>query len=317
MDNQRIFVWAALALVLWLNYTDVATRLRAAARTALPLRSRRRRRQCNAAGHAAGSCPPTLQLPTPQARRRRRAPAPAATASRLRTASAGVVHVTTDVLSMDISTRGGELVRADLLKYPLVKNQPNVPVRLFNPTAAGLRRALRTARGRQQARAESPRDLSQRRERVPAEGRRERSWSVPLTWSEGGLTVTKTYTFHPGSYRIDLTYDVSNQSGSDWKAASYVQLVRHYEHVERSYFKVETYAYRGPAIYDGKGYRKLNVEKEEDRAFKGSYRRRLDRGAAASLRRRRRAARRKRRTTTSSASIRSNDFTLSLSRAAA
>ena len=37
---------------------------------------------------------------------------------------------------MDISTRGGELVRADLLKYPLVKNQPDVPVRLFSPTAA-------------------------------------------------------------------------------------------------------------------------------------------------------------------------------------
>jgi len=94
---------------------------------------------------------------------------------------------------------------------------------------------------------------------------------VPLTWSEGGITVTKTYTFYPGTYRIDLTYDVNNQSGSDWKAASYVQLVRHYEHVERSYFRVETYAYRGPAIFDGKGYRKLDVEDEEERAFKGSY----------------------------------------------
>ena len=94
---------------------------------------------------------------------------------------------------------------------------------------------------------------------------------MPLTWTDGqGVTVTKTYTFQPGSYRIDLTYDVDNQSGSDWKAASYVQLVRHYEHVERSYFNVETYAYRGPAIYDGKGYRKLDVEDEEDRAFKGT-----------------------------------------------
>jgi YidC/Oxa1 family membrane protein insertase len=61
-----------------------------------------------------------------------------------------------------------------------------------------------------------------------------------------------------------------NTSSSDWKAASYVQLVRHYEHVERSYFKVETYAYRGPAVSDGEKYRKLNVEKEEDRAFKQS-----------------------------------------------
>ena len=100
---------------------------------------------------------------------------------------------------------------------------------------------------------------------------------MPLTWTDGqGVTVTKTYKFHPGSYRVDLTYDVENNSASDYKAASYVQLVRHYEHVERSYFKVETYAYRGPAVYDGKAYRKLDIEDEEDRAYKGSYRRRLD-----------------------------------------
>ena len=36
-------------------------------------------------------------------------------------------------------------------------------------------------------------------------------------------------------------------------------------------FRVETYAYRRPAIFDGKGYRKLDVEDEEERAFKGSY----------------------------------------------
>ena len=68
--------------------------------------------------------------------------------------------------------------------------------------------------------------------------------------------------------------------------------MRHYEHVERSYFKVETYAYRGPAIYDGKGYRRLDVEDDEDRVLQGdTITERLDRGASASLRRCRSAAR--------------------------
>jgi YidC/Oxa1 family membrane protein insertase len=49
-----------------------------------------------------------------------------------------------------------------------------------------------------------------------------------------------------------------------------VQIVRHYEHVERSYFNVETYAYRGPALYDGKGYRKLDVEDDEDKSYRGT-----------------------------------------------
>ena len=59
-----------------------------------------------------------------------------------------MIRVTTDVLSLEISTRGGELIRADLLKYPKVKNQPDVPVRLFNASNPGFfvaRSGLRAA----------------------------------------------------------------------------------------------------------------------------------------------------------------------------
>ncbi|MGH8177247.1 MAG: membrane protein insertase YidC, partial [Steroidobacter sp.] len=179
------------------------------------------------------------------------------------------IRVTTDVLSMDISTRGGDLIRADLLEYPKVKNRPGAPVRLFNNSSPGFfvaRSGLRAAGERAE-----PTHLatfeSASTEYLLKEG--DSKLSVPLTWSDGqGLTVIKTYTFHPGSYRIDLTYDVSNQSDAEWKAASYVQLVRHYEPVERSYFRVDTYAYRGPVIFDGNAYQRLDVEDEEDRVFK-------------------------------------------------
>jgi YidC/Oxa1 family membrane protein insertase len=216
---------------------------------------------------------PALPSETSTPQQQQPAAAPAPTEQPVETAAdtrSGVIRITTDVLSMDISTRGGELVRADLLKYPLVKNRPDVPVRLFSPTPpvyvarSGLRAADNVPQPNHLATFRS--EANEYRLKAG-----EAKLTVPLTWSEGGLTVTKTYTFYPGTYRIDLTYDVSNQTGSDWKAASYVQLVRHYEHVERSYFRVETYAYRGPAIFDGKGYKKLDVEDEEDRAFKGSY----------------------------------------------
>jgi YidC/Oxa1 family membrane protein insertase len=267
MDNQRVFVWAALALVLWLNYTtwqrDYAPAPIAPAAAA--------------PSSAANVSPAEDTLPalpsetaTPQ---QQPAAAPAPTGQPVETAAeskSAVIRITTDVLSMDISTRGGELVRADLLKYPLVKNRPDVPVRLLSPTPPVYvaRSGLRAADNVPQ-----PNHLAIFRSEASEYSLKagEAKLVVPLTWSEGGLTVTKTYTFYPGTYRIDLTYDVTNQTGSDWKAASYVQLVRHYEHVERSYFRVETYAYRGPAIFDGKGYKKLDVEDEEDRAFKGSY----------------------------------------------
>jgi YidC/Oxa1 family membrane protein insertase len=268
MDNQRVFLWAALALVLFINYTtwqgDYAPKPVPPATTTTQAQS------ANGGGGAARDTLPELPSATPSTPNApSNAAAPAASSDAVHT-DAPVIRVVTDVLSLDISTRGGELIRADLLKYPVQKNNPEVKVRLFSPNPplylarSGLRAADQRAEPTHTAMYQSAVG-----EYKLAAGQKE--LVVPLTWTDGqGVTVTKTYTFHPGSYRINLNYDVANNSGSDYRAASYVQIVRHYEHVERSYFKVETNAYRGPAIYDGKAYRKLNVEKEEDRAFKST-----------------------------------------------
>ncbi len=269
MDNQRVFVWAALALVLWLNYTtwqrDYAPPPAAPVTTQTPGATTPNAQPADTLPELPSD---TATTPQPAAATSTSTPTPE---QPVETAdgNAGVVRVVTDVLSLDISTRGGDLVRADLLKYAQVKNRPELPVRLFSPdnpryvAQSGLRAADKRPEPNHLALYQA--DANEYRLK-PGEAK----LVVPLTWSEGGITVTKTYTLYPGTYRIDLSYDVTNNSGSDWKAASYVQLVRHYEHVERSYFKVETYAYRGPAISDGKGYRKLNVEDEEDRAFKAN-----------------------------------------------
>jgi YidC/Oxa1 family membrane protein insertase len=262
MENQRLFVWAALGLVLWLNYIawqrDYApTPPPAAATTTAPA--------SNGPSEALPELPAADGTP----------PTPAATAAQpateATTSTAPVIRVVTDVLDMEISTRGGELQRAELLKYPKVKNQPDVPVRLFDTKGNALfvaRSGLRAADQRPEPTHQALFHAGATEYRLKAG---DSQLEVPLTWTDGqGVTVTKTYAFKPGSYRIDLKYDVNNQSGTDWKAASYVQLVRHYEHVERSYFKVETYAYRGPAIYDGKAYRKLNVEDEDERIYKNA-----------------------------------------------
>jgi YidC/Oxa1 family membrane protein insertase len=267
MDNQRIFVWAALALALWFNYTTWQTDyptvpVAPAAQSATPVAPAPEQSLPELPSQSAASSTPAV-------------PQPATTSTNSEVASttatqAPLIHVVTDVLDMDISTRGGELVRADLPEYPKVKNQPDIPVRLLDTQGtlfvvrSGLRAADQKAEPTHLAQFEAA--ATEYRLAPGAD-----KLVVPLTWKdEQGVSVTKTYTFYPGLYKIDLAYDVVNQSPSEWKAASYVQLVRHYEHVERSYFNVETYAYRGPAVYDGKGARKLNVEKEEDRGYKGT-----------------------------------------------
>jgi len=263
MDNQRFFVWAALALVLWLNY--VTWQRDYAPPPSTPPASAETAPTADAEDDELPQMPAVESAPSAsQTTSDEPSQAPVAQA-------ASTIRVVTDVLSMDISTRGGQLIRADLLQYPKVKDQPDVPVRLFKPDSPGAFVARTGLRAANEALEPTHQALFETTatEFTLAEGQDE--LVVPLTWTDGqGITVTKTYTFRRGSYQIDLAYDVQNQSDSDWKGASYVQIKRDYEHFERSYFKVETYAYRGPAIYDGEGYRRLDIEDEDERAYRNT-----------------------------------------------
>src|SRR5690606_588209 len=110
MDNQRVFVWAALALVLWLNYlawqrdyAPAPVPQPPAAATEAPKHSDAMLPELPAARDEASSKSAAVAEST--------APAP-------ETEQASTIQVTTDVLSLDISTQGGTLVRADLPQYP-------------------------------------------------------------------------------------------------------------------------------------------------------------------------------------------------------
>lgn len=267
MDNPRLFLWIGLALLVWMNVVqwerDYAQPAAAATTTAAP-----------AAKPAPGAQLP--ELPTTSAGASTATapaaavPAPAAPATPEST-PAPVVHVVTDVLDLDISLRGGELLRVDLPTYPKDKKPGSPPVRLLTTdeaTYSVARSGLRAADGRA-----DPTHLamfaSAGTEYRMAPGQELR---VPLTWTDGqGLTVTKTFVFKPGQYAIDLQYDVQNGSPAEWKAASYVQFVRHIYSQKRSMFDVESYAYRGPAVYDGAKYRKLDITDDEDSKFAQTF----------------------------------------------
>jgi YidC/Oxa1 family membrane protein insertase len=183
-----------------------------------------------------------------------------------------LLQVLTDVLDVGINLTGGELSRSDLRLYPLHKENPNVPVRLFNNAAESSLNVLQTGLTGAGGTAQ-PDHRAVWVSAAPAykltDGVNE--LRVPLTWSDGkGLTVTKTFVFKRGSYAIELVYDVHNGGPEARKFASYAQILRHWEHPSRSYFDVETYAFKGPAIYDGTKYRKLNVENEEDVKYSGT-----------------------------------------------
>jgi YidC/Oxa1 family membrane protein insertase len=252
MDNARMFVWIALAVVVYMNITAWQTQFAVKPPTTVtaPAASVT---QTPTPSQANDTLPPLPDAPVD---------APAATTSpTIEAPAAGKkIRVLTDVLDIDINTLGGELQRADLLKYPKVKDRPDDPVRLLSTATderflakSGLRatddRAAPTDSALFEATANEYRIK-------PSDARLE----VPLTWTDGqGLTVIKTYTFTPGSYRVELRYKIINRSGSPWTGASYVQLFRHYVPIERSFFDVTSNAYRGPSVYDQKLF-KFDVE---------------------------------------------------------
>ncbi len=94
-----------------------------------------------------------------------------------------------------------------------------------------------------------------------------RQLRVPLTWSNDGITVTKTFIFTKGSYAIRLEYTIQNHGAAPWQAQPYAQIYRDDPRTKRSYFNTNSYAYHGPAIWNGSKYEQLDPSKDEYQHF--------------------------------------------------
>jgi YidC/Oxa1 family membrane protein insertase len=269
MANTRLMLWIALAAILYLNYEawirdyhESAQSLPAAAAPASGAAQSSLADSVPKAAPGASSEPSSAAAPAPTA------PSPESLAAAAASdRSSAVLHVRTDVLDLDISLKGGEIDRADLRQYPLHKDTPNVPVELENsePGTLYLLQTGLTGAAGESAPTHLAAWTSAQSSYELADG--EKELKVPLTWTDGqSLTVTKTFVFTRGRYSIDLNYEVKNEGTAAKSLASYGQILRHWEHASRSYFNVETYSFKGPAVFDGK-YRDLNVESEADSKF--------------------------------------------------
>jgi len=277
--NARVFLWLGLVLALWLNYDawmrDYGPKpgAQVSAGAARPAGAASSTLEANipdavvpmpavsgAAGQGQSSMPtavPPVAAAVPSAL------APGAAGSPAATAAAGSITVRTDVLEMEIGLVGGELRRADLLRYPLVKGEAR-PVRLFNRDSAEGFFVLQTGLAGPAGGSAHPTHLATFATAAPSYALSAASdeLRVPLTWSDpaAGVTVTKTFVFRRGQYRVELEYSVENSGSSPWLAAPYMQLLRDDVVLERSMFNVETYAFKGPAYYDGTKYQKLDLD---------------------------------------------------------
>ena len=254
MDNQRVFLWIALALLVWLNYMAFVEYQRPPAAPPAPVDER-----------VAPALPDEAEVPgLPTAEDIPAPPGVAAAAPATDTSAAESearrIRVSTDVLELEISLRGGDLVKALLPTYPVHKNQPDVPVQLLDPTRDGLfvfRSGLTSTTPATSTRPDTEFVAPAAEYRLEAG---QDSIEVPLTARlENGVVVTKTYRFTRGSYAIRLDQQIDNQGDAPWTGASYLQIRRLHNPPGRSMMDVETYSFRGPVTFNGEKYEKLDV----------------------------------------------------------
>ena len=219
MDNQRLILFVALSIVIlllwqaWQKEFGTPPQVKTATST------------------VESTVPSATDIPAAPAEQKKAAAAPssspaAPTVTAEKTIEKGErIHIQTDVFQAVIDTRGGDLRDVKFPHYPVSVNKPNQPFQLLNDdtakifiaqsgllanTAAPSHHALYHAAHKDYKLADGAADLK-----------------VPLTWtSDKGITVTKIYTFHRGSYVVDVSFDVANNGKQAWKGRQYRQLER-------------------------------------------------------------------------------------------
>ena len=148
MDNQRLLVWATFGLLLWFTYQAWVQDHRpepagtSPKNTSDPLALP----ADDASLPALPDAPGDDGVDAPQIEATLPSIDEAATDAAVNSDS--IVRVVTDVLELEINTKGGTIQRAIIRNYPVAKDRPDTLVELFSPTStrtAMIQTGLRSA----------------------------------------------------------------------------------------------------------------------------------------------------------------------------
>lgn len=154
------------------------------------------------------------------------------------------ITVKTDMVLAEIDTAGGDIRRLELLHQPSKedKNKPfalleSDPERVYVAQSGLIGEGLPTHKTRFTAEPGAY-ELAAGQDKI----------QIRLSAPEAdGVQVTKIYTFHRGSYLIDVSFEVANQRNVAIQPFSYFQMLRDSQPPVGSFFMVPTYT--GAALY--------------------------------------------------------------------
>ncbi|HEY3327622.1 MAG TPA: membrane protein insertase YidC [Novimethylophilus sp.] len=166
------------------------------------------------------------------------------------------IHVKTDMVEADIDTQGGDLRHLELLHHKATEDKNKNFVlfddrsqsRLYVAQSGLIGADLPTHKSAFTAQANNY-ELASGSDKL----------EVRLSWrNDAGLQVDKVYTFHRGSYVVDLRYDIHNGSAAPLEPSAYFQLVHDSESSKGSAMMP---TFSGAAFYtEADKYKKLKFD---------------------------------------------------------
>src|SRR5579872_3752710 len=137
-----------------------------------------------------------------------------------------IIHVTTDIIQVDINPVGGNITQVKLLQYP-EEIHSNTPFLLLNnspDTRYIAQSGLLSTSGPDTSRGQAEYTVDQTDYTLASN---QNEIKVNLHWQNAeGLSVTKTFTFHRDNYEIGVNYQINNQSKESFNGNPYFQLMR-------------------------------------------------------------------------------------------
>jgi len=255
MDNQRLILFVALALVVILMWDAWNQKFSPTAPTVATSQTG------PAASTGSVPAPATAAKDTPPVVATvADAPAPdkPQAGSQTGLATQQRIRVITDVLDVDIDTAGGDLRRAFLRQFPTSPDKANEPYPLMNDSLPQLFVAQTGLLSNKVAPDHHALYAAEKTEYTLADG--EKELKVPLTWvSPEGITVTKVYTFRRNDYLINVDHVVKNDSAEEWRGRLYRQFQRtEYDEAGKSRM---LYTFTGGAVSTPeKPYEKIELQ---------------------------------------------------------
>ncbi|MGB5453775.1 MAG: membrane protein insertase YidC [Sedimenticolaceae bacterium] len=174
-------------------------------------------------------------------------------------AGASLVKVRTDTLDVVIDTRGGTIVDARLIEYPVAVNRPDEKYRLLSQRPSDYFIVQSGLLGAETARTPTHEAVFTAASDQFELKEGDDTLQVDLHWqSPDGVRVVKRFTFNRDSYVVQLEQLVNNGSDTVWTGRDYRQLQRG-EPTESG--NALMYTYTGGAVYSQEDkYQKYDFE---------------------------------------------------------